>query len=163
MGDRYYNLCSDTLFSSGYYEKISPALEEISFQLNKNNVGQKDIVNYFYSIHEMYLAEMINETVIPVDFALLKYLTKRINFLDLFIVPLEEIPKECSKHKIVTQTKQESKPNHQGIFYNNKFFYYHLLFFCKIDAHESPLLVQQHLFLLVPRKVTLSRFHKDTN
>ncbi|WP_320163095.1 hypothetical protein [uncultured Trichococcus sp.] len=142
MGDRYFEIQEDKLLNKGYIEKISPALEEISSHFKNRNIKKQDLIEYF-ECKDGYLSYLLSETEVSVELIVLKFITKNVNLLDIFTVPLEKIPENANpKYKIVMMG-DESSPNHQGIFHYDKFFYYHPLFKRRVDAHEPPMLIQQ--------------------
>ncbi|KQU27248.1 hypothetical protein ASG65_01430 [Bacillus sp. Leaf13] len=72
---------------------------------------------------------------------ILSLLQKELDIMKIFTIPLENLPEVADKKYGIVPLNDQSSANHQGIFYNDKFYYYSPLLTTRRDAKLPPELI----------------------
>ncbi|WP_426940332.1 hypothetical protein ACQCPO_15440 [Bacillus mycoides] len=143
IGMTYYEIPQkeDFLKSNGYKNTISPALEEIRQSLLQKSISKENLIKYLQDI-EPYLAYLLDETSISAELVILSFINKELNLQEIFSIPLESLPDTADPKYNIVLLDDTSSANHQGVFYQDNFYYYSPFYSVKRNAKTPPHLIQ---------------------
>ncbi|MEH7687750.1 hypothetical protein V7192_19145 [Bacillus safensis] len=119
---------------------ILPALAEIEATRKQCKIDRKELIKYLWEV-EPYLAYLLDETEVETPLVILSFLQKELDIVTIFTVPLENLPEFADEKYGIVLLNDECTANHQGIFFDHKFYYYSPLVVTKRDAKFPPELI----------------------
>ena len=132
-----------------YSSLLINAISEIKLALNGKKGELNEVLSYFY-LHEPYHYYLYKEANIDINIIILCFMIKFFNFIDIWNVPLEEIPQSGhDKYKLVP-IANDAYLNHEGLILFDKFYYYNPLFIDRIGGKDLPMLLKE--FSLLKKK-----------
>lgn len=148
------------LKESGYQDKILPALAEIKKIMKHYGIARYEITQYLNEV-DLYLAYLLEETKVETAIVILSFLQKEMDIVKVFTTPLESLPEFADDKYGIVSLNEKSFANHQGIFHEEKFYYYSPVFLSRRNTKEPPVLIDllfEHL-----KKNNLVSYRLDTN
>lgn len=138
----YYEVWKKEEFlkESGYQDIILPTLTEIEAKRNQYRIERSELTQYLYEV-EPYLAYLLDETKAETGIVILSFLQKELDIVKVFTTPLERLPEFADKKYGIALLNGKCSANHQGIFHENKFYYYSPLLSNRRDAKMPPELI----------------------
>lgn len=144
MKIRYFDVLQvgKMLNVEGYNKSILKATDTIKQTLDKHVGGLDKVTNYLNKL-EPYHYYLYKEDIADISTIILCYLIKYFDYKDIFSVPLEVIPETGENRYKLTNIEGESGFNHEGIMFNNTFYYYNPLLLDGITGDEPPMLLKE--------------------
>lgn len=140
---KYFDvICLKRMLDDEYSSLLINAINEIKLTLNRDNSKLNEILNYFY-LDEYYHYYLYKEANLDINIIILCFMIKFFNLIDVWNIPLEEIPQSGhDKYKLVP-IANNAYLNYEGLILFDKFYYYNPIFIDRIDGKDLPMLIKE--------------------
>ncbi|REJ11657.1 MAG: hypothetical protein C6W58_17905 [Bacillaceae bacterium] len=144
MGYAYYEVrqIREIFKKDSFREIAKPAIKRISYEMKVNMITEQEIAEFIYR-EEPYLGYLYFEAGYDISILIIMFIYRNgLNLLDIFLIPLEQITINADKRYRITKIENNYEVNHQGLYFEDFYYYYSPLFFVKRNAKNPPPLIE---------------------